>query len=104
MAYDVGQVIYVLSSETDKIVPMQVSEELRRRTINGEEVSYLISSGPDKASFRLDEVKGKVFTTLENAREHLKANFEVWLEKQVEWTVASQRAWYRMAPSEEPKP
>ena len=101
MTYDVGQVIYVLSGETDKIVPMQISEELRRRTIDGEEVTYLIRSGPEKESFRLDQINGKVFTTLEHACEHLKKNFEVWLEKQIEWTVSSQRAWYKMSASEE---
>ena len=100
--YDVGQIIYVLSGDTDKIVPMQVCEELRRRTIEGEIVTYMISSGPDKESFRLDQINGKVFTTLEHAREHLKKNFDVWLEKQIEWTVTSQRAWYKMKPSEVP--
>lgn len=93
--YDVGQVIYVISGESDRIVPMQVCEEIRRRTIAGEEVTYLIRSGPDqKGTFRLDEIKGKVFNTLDQAKVHLQNNFTQWLDKQVEWTTANQAAWY----------
>jgi len=104
LQYDVGQIIYVLSGETDKIVPMQVCEELRRRSITGEEVTYMIRSGPDKTeTFKIDQINGKVFTTLELAREHLKKNFEQWLEKQIDWTVQTQRVWYKMNPSEEVK-
>jgi len=99
---DVGQIIYVLSAETDKIVPMQVCEELRRRSFAGEDVTYLITSGPEKKTFRLDEINGKVYLTLELALEHLKKNFEQWIEKQSQWTVNMQHTWYRMEASEKP--
>ncbi len=103
MTYDVGQIIYVLSGETDKIVPMQICEELRRRSIEGEDVTYLVRSGPNKSeTFKIDQINGKVFTTLELARGHLKDRFEKWLDEQVQWTVTTQRTWYKMQPSEEP--
>lgn len=95
MHYDVGQIIYVISGESDRIVPMQICEEIRRRTIAGEEVTYLIRSGPDqKGTFRLDEIKGKIFNTLEQAKVHLQNNFTQWLDRQVEWTTQSQTTWY----------
>lgn len=104
MNFDVGQIIYVLSGETDKIIPMQVCEELRRRSIEGEDVTYLVRSGPNKSeTFKIDQINGKVFTSLELARAHLKAKFDKWIEEQVEWTVATQRSWYKMEPSEGPK-
>lgn len=94
MTYDVGQIIYVISQETDHIVPMQVCEEVRRKTINGEEVQYLVRSGPQHEVFNAKDIKGDVFINLETARQHLAAKFERWIEKQVEWTVTSQKAWY----------
>jgi len=95
MNYEVGQIIYVISGESDRIVPMQICEEIRRKTIGGEETTYLIRSGPDqKGTFRLDELKGKVFNDLEAAKVHLMNNFAQWLDKQVEWTVTNQKAWY----------
>ncbi len=101
MTYDVGQIIYVLSGETDKIIPMQVCEELRRRSIEGEDVTYLVRSGPNKAeTFKIDQINGKVFSTLELAREHLQEKFAKWIEDQVQWTVNTQRSWYKMDPSE----
>jgi poly(3-hydroxyalkanoate) synthetase len=96
MSYEVGQIIYVLSGESDHIVPMQICEEIRRRTIAGEEVTYLIKSGPDaNGTFRMDEIKGKVFNTIEQAKVHLTNNFTQWLDKQVEWTQTSQKTWYK---------
>lgn len=104
MTFDVGQIIYVLSGETDKIIPMQVCEELRRRSIDGEDVTYLVRSGPNKAEvFKVDQINGKVFTSLEGAQDHLKARFDKWLAEQVEWTVNTQRSWYKTDPSENPK-
>lgn len=96
MSYEVGQVIYVISGESDRIVPMQICEEIRRKTIGGEEVTYLIRSGPDQnGNFRLDEIKGKVFHTLDQAKVHLQNNFAQWLDKQVEWTTTNEKAWYK---------
>jgi hypothetical protein len=95
MNYDVGQIIYVVSSESERVVPMQIVEEIRRRTVKGEEVTYLVKSGPDaQGSFKLEELKGQVFGNLELATAFLKKNFESWLEKQIEWTVNAQRTWY----------
>jgi hypothetical protein len=94
-AYEVGQVFYVISTENDRIVPMQVCEELRRRTISGEETTYLIRSGPEaKATFRMDELKGEIFSTLDQAKVHLQNRFTRWLDNQVEWTAANEAAWY----------
>lgn len=93
--YDVGQIIYVLTEESDHIVPMQICEEIRRRTVEGEQVTYLVRSGPDqKGTFRMDEIKGRVFNTIDQVKVHLQNNFIQWLEKQVEWTLTNQRAWY----------
>lgn len=99
--YEVGQIIYVLTKEDEHIVPMQICEEIRRRTIKGEEVTYLIRSGPDaNATFRLEELsgKGEIFSTIEQAKVHLQNRFTRWLDKQVEWTTTNERAWY--APKE----
>lgn len=93
--YDVGQIFYVISGDNDRIVPMQICEEIRRRTINGEEVTYLIRSGPEvKATFRMDELKGEIFSTLDQAKVHLQNRFTKWLDKQVEWTTTNEKAWY----------
>lgn len=94
-AYEVGQVIYMLSPETDRIVPIQVCEEVRRRTLaEPDAVNYLIRTGPNGDIFKLSEVKGKLFLTFEEAVQHLKDRFALWLTEQVEWTTESQAAWF----------
>lgn len=95
MTLEVGQIIYVLTPETDHIVPMQVNEELRRKNIDGEAVTYLVCYGPEKQTFKFDEIKGKVFLSLDLAIDHVKKNFEKWLEKQAIWTVDTQKTWYQ---------
>lgn len=93
-AYQVGQVLYVVSPDHDHVVPMRVCEEIRRRTVAGEVVTYLVNSGPEARSFDLAEANGKVFATLDEAKDHLRENFEAWLGRQVEWTLNAQKAWY----------
>lgn len=93
--YDVGQIIYVLTEESDHIVPMQICEEIRRRTIDGERVTYLVKSGPDqKGTFRMEEIKGRVFNSIDQVKVHLQNNFTQWLDKQIDWTTRSQQEWY----------
>ena len=47
MNYTVGQIVYLLSKKEIKVYPAQIIEEIKRKTINEEIVSYIILL-PDK--------------------------------------------------------
>lgn len=95
MSYDVGQVLYVVSGETQRIVPLLVCEEIRRRTASGEEISYLVRGGAEMTTFDLKSVGGSIHKNIDEALNELRKNFEQFLQQQATWTVEMQRLWYR---------
>jgi hypothetical protein len=101
----VGQIIYVVSKDTQRIVPLQVCEEIRRKTTSGEEVTYLGHLGPNLTEkFDMKLVKGDIFDNLDAACNFLRKNFENFLTQQSEWTLTTQKTWYTDSMSEGQKP
>lgn len=45
--YTIGQVIFVISNHENRVMPLQIIEEVVRKTIEGEEVSYTVRSGEE---------------------------------------------------------
>lgn len=95
MAFDVGQILYVVSGETQRIVPLLVCEEIRRRTAAGEEVSYLVRGGAEMTTFDLKTIPGTIHKSIDDALTELRRNFDQYLQQQATWTVEMQRVWYR---------
>lgn len=64
--YRVGQILFLIS-ENNKVLPIQVVEEVVRTTLDGKEKTYIIKF-PDKDSTRSDikKVKGKLFESKES--------------------------------------
>jgi hypothetical protein len=75
MTYEVGQVLYVLNAESMRVVPIQVVEQVVRRTIDGEKVSYriVVPSKPD-SPLAMEKIKGKIFESLDLARKNMRQN------------------------------
>jgi len=46
--YIVGQVLYFVLSKKNQVYPMQVVEIITKKTLAGEEVSYILQAGPEK--------------------------------------------------------
>jgi len=62
MNYKVGQILYMTNSESLKIIPIQVVEEVIRTTLPGKEKTYMIQL-PDKKRTIADmnAIKGDVY-------------------------------------------
>lgn len=75
MAYQVGQILYVINHDSTQVVPIQVIEQVTRRTLAGEEVSYMITvPGKTVKPAALDKIKGEIFVSLEETRDYLRNN------------------------------
>ncbi len=85
MSYTVGQIIYLLSRKEIKVYPAQIVEEIKRKTISEEIVSYIIRL-PDKSGTEvlIDEVSAEIFTSINDLEikmvENAKAQIGVFLE------------------------
>tara|TARA_B100000214_G_C23868414_1_gene581417 strand:+ start:163 stop:678 length:516 start_codon:yes stop_codon:yes gene_type:complete len=68
--YAVGDVVYVISNKKRNVVPVQIVEQIVRRSLDGESVSFKAAlPGRDKSqSIDLHTVDGTVYRTLADAR------------------------------------
>jgi hypothetical protein len=75
MEYKVGQVFYLVGSETAKVIPFRVVEEVTRTTLDGVEKTF-IAEVPDKKNTKVPvtKLKGETFTNLQDLRKHMIEN------------------------------
>lgn len=76
MNYKVGQVLYVLVKKQQTVIPVQVVEQILRRTLSGEETMYTVNV-PTNSGLKempLSEISGDVFEDLEIARSRMLEN------------------------------
>lgn len=64
-SYNVGDILFVLDEERQRIVPIQVVSVTSKRTVEGVEISYEIvtPAKPDKP-VNLNRVNGQIYTSL----------------------------------------
>lgn len=75
MSYKVGQIVYLLSRKDVRIFPAQVVEEIRRKTIDHELISYILRlPNKERSEVLLDEINAEVFTSLKAVEEAMKKN------------------------------
>ena len=72
--YDVGQVLYVILKKRQKIVPVQVIEQIVRRTARGEKVQYLVRVPTRPEVVDLDTLGEQVFEDIGNVKKYLRKN------------------------------
>lgn len=63
--YEVGQVLYLLLSKNKKVAPVQVVEQIVRKSIDGEQVSYMVQlpSNRENSRVSLSKINCEIFTS-----------------------------------------
>lgn len=82
--YEVGQIIFVLNARKMSISPVQVVEQLVKRTRSGENVSYMVASTASGEPQQLEELHGDVYMTLNEVRAVMKKNADSAIDKMIE--------------------
>jgi len=72
--YQVGQILFLITDST-KVIPIQVFEEVTRTTLSGKEKTYIIKL-PDKKSTSIDikKIKGKLFNNKNDVKAFMLTN------------------------------
>ncbi len=95
MGYVVGQVLYVVPTKQVAIYPMQVIEEIVKKTLNGTETGYVLRGGSDpKTTLRIEEIQGEIFDSAETARMTLIERATKQITRLVELAVKKSQEWY----------
>lgn len=93
--YTIGQVLYIVLSKKNQVYPMQVIEVITKKTLKGQEVSYLLQAGSDPAStILLNKIEGEVFETSEKARSVLIKRASDQIDRLVDNAVKKSSEWY----------
>ena len=82
MKYKVGQIFYLVGSETARVIPFRVVEEITRTTLEGIEKSF-IAEMPDEEKTKVDvsKLKGATFENIKHVRSHMISNAENAIDK-----------------------
>jgi len=103
MSFSPGQIIFLISSKTINIVPLLVSEEIKKRKIGleEEEITYKFLVGDPKLNQvcdvqKLEEQFGKfvVLPGLDLVKEHLVRNFQQNLDNLCRDAHLKAETWY----------
>ena len=93
--YTIGQVLFVVLSKKNQVYPMQVVETITKRTLRGEEVSYVLQAGSDRTSkVTLDTVDGEIFDSAEKARNTLTQRATLQINKLIDIALSKSSEWY----------
>jgi len=92
--YRVGQVLYVLANKETKIYPVQIIEEIIKRTVTGESVSYLAKIGKSGKQVTVSEIDGELFEGVEQLREVLTQRVMLTINNVIENAVIKANEWY----------
>jgi len=68
--YGVGDVLYLVSNRQRQVLPVRVEEQLNRRTLEGESVTYRVRGPGAERTVELSSLSetGDIYRTLEEAR------------------------------------
>jgi len=92
--YKVGQIIYVLTSKETKIYPVQVVEEIIKRSITGESVSYIVKAGKGNKLVPISDIQGELFEDVESLREVLTKRIINTINNIVNESIEKASEWY----------
>jgi hypothetical protein len=93
--FSIGQVLFVVLSKKNQVYPMQVVETITKRTLRGEEITYMLQAGPSSETrVPLDKVEGEVFDTAEKARQTLVYRATSQINKLIDTAISKSSEWY----------
>lgn len=103
--YSIGQVLFVVSNKKIQVYPVQVIEVIHKKTLQGEDIKYLLQDGIEKDStIMLDEVDGEIFDSAEHVRVALIDRATKQINNIVDFATRNSREWYGPKTIKEQKP
>lgn len=95
MSYTVGQVIYIVLNKEARVYPMQIVEEITKKTLEGEVVTYMVRGGAEAAAVvSISQVNGEIFDSIDEASEALKARAIASINKLIAAARQKAEEWY----------
>lgn len=95
MSYRVGQVLYVVLRKEPNVYPMQVVEEITKKTLEGEVTSYMLRAGADPTKvLAINDIDGEIFDSADTARKTLNERVAASISARVDQAISKAKEWY----------
>lgn len=96
MTYKLGQVLFVAVKGKAQILPIQVIEETTKKTLNGDQVEYMVSFGVGDTGKKINiaTIEGEIFDTSAKAQKTLIERSSKQIAKLIQNAVDQAKAWY----------
>lgn len=104
MAYKVGQVLYVVLQKQTTVYPMQIVEEITKKTLEGSVTDYVLQAGTQEEKIRLKDIQGEVFETPEQTKKILIERVVKQIERLVDTAIKKSQEWYPTQTTENHRP
>jgi len=86
--YDVGHILFLLFERKRQVIPVQVTEQITRKTLSGEKMEYIVTLPNEKrATAELSTLGAQVFYTVEGAQEHMLSSAKNAIDEMVTKTT-----------------
>jgi len=94
--FSIGQVVYILSNKSQKIVPGMIIEEAIVKKLDGNHISWKIAVGPAGKEKVIDHAKldGDIFTSLSDIEAVMRKRLESFLADLLNEAKSRAVAWY----------
>jgi arginyl-tRNA synthetase len=86
--YDVGHILFLLFERKRQVIPVQVTEQITRKTLEGEKMEYIVTLPNEKrATTELSSLGAQIFHTIEDAQEHMVTSAKLAIDSMVTKTT-----------------
>jgi hypothetical protein len=93
--YKIGQIVYVVLNKEGKVYPMQVIQEITKKSLNGTETCYMLRGNPSvNQTVMMSEISGEIFDTDAECRALLVQRAAKQLNKLVDNAVKKAGEWF----------
>tara|TARA_Y100000310_G_C20650212_1_gene798995 strand:+ start:803 stop:1234 length:432 start_codon:yes stop_codon:yes gene_type:complete len=97
--HQVGQVLYVILTKKQKVIPIQITEQIVRRSIQGESIQYLVSVPGKNDSIDLKVLGNEIYSQLDQVEEALIKNANMAIRKMTEHAADMAQEHFMETPS-----
>lgn len=96
--FKVGQIIYVIFKKQAQLIPFRITEEISRKTLQGNSTSYKVECGAQPGQIvDISQIDGEIYSRLEDAQKTMIDRVTRNVEKMVSNAYAKAQEWYGVA-------
>jgi len=95
MGYKIGQILFVIPAEKQAVVPIQIVEEITKKTLDGEVVSYIVRYGQDpQKQADISKIGGEIYESADRVAATLFERANNGITQLVNTAIEKANTWY----------